>query len=368
MVGLAGFRSGLCPPKAPYWATRSGKTRSAQARRETRQLVTGKFRKPMEGLKASLAFGGAVVVAVGVLLASREKRKRERDAAATPSTVSGVHDASDGSDDPSGGTIVNKFRAEVDVLLSRVQHESWGDIDAAARALADVIAADGIIHVVGAGGHSQIPAFEFYYRAGGLANVSLMIPPGLGLFDAKPGLERIPGMGKLTCAYHNVQPTDAVIITSLYGMNAATIDLALAAKSRGCRLIGLTSVAFSRNTGSDFVARHPSRRNLVDICDIVIDSHTSVDEQLIKVPGVTQKVGVASSLATCFAMQLLTMRTCEVAASRGIDPPVWMSDNLPGGDDANLGYLKRFMPRIRHLYPYTEDFSYDDRAGARKEA
>lgn len=185
-----------------------------------------------------------------------------------------------------------------------------------------------------------------------------MTPPGLGLFDAKPGLERIPGAGGLTMAYHNVQPRDTVIITSLYGMNAATIDLALGAKARGATLVGLTSVAFSKATSDDFVARHPSRKNLVELCDICIDSHTSVEEQLIKLPGVTQKVGVASTLGNCYAMQLLTIRTCQRAAAEGIDPPVWMSDNLPGGDAANMGYLKRYMPRIRHLYPYTEDFSY----------
>ena len=249
-----------------------------------------------------------------------------------------------------------QFRKHVDGLFDQITNQSGDAIDKAAEAMVGAIERDAIIHVVAAGGHSQIPAMELFLRAGGLANVSMMFPPGLGLFDGKPCLERTPGMGGATMAYHDVRPEDVVMVCNYYGMNAATIDLALAAKKRRATLIALTSIQFSRNTPPDFRARHPSKKNLCDIADITIDTHTSVDEQLISIPGISQPVGVASSIAACFVIQLLNIRVVELARERNIDPPLWMCGNLPGGDETNLRYMRKYMPRMRHLYPEGEDY------------
>ncbi len=257
------------------------------------------------------------------------------------------------STSPSG---ISSFRQHIDDLFDTIETETLPSIEKAADLLAEAIKRDAIIHVGGAGGHSQIPAMEMFYRAGGLANISIIFGPGLGLFDGKPCLERVPGMGGFTMAYHDVRPEDVVIIVNYYGMNAATIDLALAAKARDCAVIGITSTAFSRNTPAEFSARHPSGKNLDEVVDIVIDTHTSVDEQVVPVDGFPQKVGVASSLTGCYVIQLLTIRTVEKAVSLGLEPPVWMCANLPGGDQTNEAHLKKYLPRVRHLYPEGETF------------
>lgn len=246
--------------------------------------------------------------------------------------------------------------SHVEELFHTIRTESAESIDRAATALADAIEADAIIHIGGAGGHSQIPAMEMFYRAGGLANVSIIFGPGLGLFDGRPCLERVPGMGRLTMAYQDVRPDDVVIVCNYYGMNAATIDMAIAAKERARTVIGITSTAFAEHTPDGFVARHPSGKNLSDIVDIVIDTHTSVDEQVVAVPGVEQRVGVASSLASCLIIQMLSIRTVELSAERGIEAPLFMCANIPGGDETNVAHLRKYIPRIRHLYPENEDY------------
>jgi uncharacterized phosphosugar-binding protein len=230
-------------------------------------------------------------------------------------------------------------------------------IDKVADLMLETIKKDAIIHIGGAGGHSQIPSMEMWYRAGGIANIDIMFSPGLGLFDGKPCLERVPGMGGYTMAYHNVLPEDLVIVCNYYGMNAATIDLALAAKKRGATVVGITSVAFSQNTPKSFAARHPSGKNLVDVCDHVLDIRTSKDEQMIKIEGLEQRVGVASTLVSCFVVQLLNIRTAEKAAEQKIDIPLWMCANIPGGDEKNDALLKKYIPRVKHLYPEGTTFS-----------
>lgn len=251
---------------------------------------------------------------------------------------------------------VQKFFEEVSKLYAQVL-DNMESVDKVADLMLDTIKNDAIIHIGGAGGHSQIPAMEMWYRAGGIANIDIMFSPGLGLFDGKPCLERVPGMGGFTMAYHNVKPEDLVIVCNYYGMNAATIDMALAAKKRGATVVGLTSVGFSQNTPEDFKARHPSRKNLSDICDHVLDIKTSVHEQMIKIEGVEQRVGVASTLVSCFVVQLLNIRTAEKAAEQNIDIPLWMCANLPGGDENNDSLLKKYLPRVKHLYPEGEVFS-----------
>ncbi len=249
-----------------------------------------------------------------------------------------------------------EFLDHVNDLLEKIVRESSGQIEEAAQALVEAIRRDAIIHVAGAGGHSQIPAMEMFYRAGGLANASIVFGPGLGLFDGKPCLERVAGMGGATMAYHDVRPEDVVIVCNYYGMNAATIDMALAAKKRAAVVVGVTSKAFSENTPEDFVARHPSRKNLGEVVDIVIDTHTSADEQVVTVPGVSQPVGVASTMTSCLIVQLLVIRVVELCAEENIDPPVWMCTNIPGGDETNDRWLKKYIPRMRHLYPEGEEY------------
>jgi uncharacterized phosphosugar-binding protein len=227
----------------------------------------------------------------------------------------------------------------------------------AADLLADTIKRDGLIYIAGAGGHSQIPAMEMFYRAGGLANVSIMFGPGLGLFDARPCLERTTGMGKMLMAYHDVQPEDAVIVCNYYGINAATIDIALAAKQRAGAVIGLTSTGFADRTPPDFPARHPSGKNLTDIVDLVLDTHSDKDEQIVSIPGIKQKVGAGSTISAVMIIQLLTIRTIERCSERDIEAPVFMSANIQGGDETNEALLRKYMPRIRHLFPESENYS-----------
>lgn len=252
-----------------------------------------------------------------------------------------------------------EFLDHVNGLFERISRDSVGPIEEAAAALVEAIRKDAIIHVAGAGGHSQIPAMEMFYRAGGLAGVSIIFGPGLGLFDGQPCLERVAGMGVATMAYHDVRPDDVVIVCNYYGMNAATIDLALAAKKRAGTVIGITSTAFSDSTPDDFTARHPTGKNLAEVVDIAIDTYTTADEQVVTVPGASQAVGVASTLTSVLIVQLLVIRVVELCAEAGIDAPVWMCANHPGGDETNDRWLKKYIPRMRHLYPEGEEYIGD---------
>ena len=61
-----------------------------------------------------------------------------------------------------------EFLDHVNGLFERISRDSVGPIEEAAAALVEAIKKDAIIHVAGAGGHSQNSAMEIFYRAGGL--------------------------------------------------------------------------------------------------------------------------------------------------------------------------------------------------------
>ena len=88
-------------------------------------------------------------------------------------------------------------------------------------------------------------------------------------------------------------------------------------------------------TPADFVARHPSGKNLSDIADVTIDNHVPHGDTVMKVEGQPQTVGAVSTMLVSFCVQWLVMETVERCAALGLVAPVWQSANTVGGDGAN---------------------------------
>ena len=66
-------------------------------------------------------------------------------------------------------------------ILARIRDEEGDAIVRAGHAVADRIAEDRLIYVIGPGGHSQIGAEEVFSRAGGLACIWSFIDDGFYL-------------------------------------------------------------------------------------------------------------------------------------------------------------------------------------------
>jgi len=247
---------------------------------------------------------------------------------------------------------VERFHVEVSALLTRIVAEEQQTIARAAAVLADVVARDRLIYVFGTGGHSYIGAEEMFYRAGGLACVCPVFDPGLSLsFGGRrsTAIERLPGYAPRALAGYPISSQDALVIVNAYGINAATIDAALWARERGVPTVGVTSPAFSRATPPDHPARHPSRQNLCDLVDHVIDTKMPPGDAVLVFDDLQPPVGPTSTILNAFALQSVAAATVETLLGRGVLPPVWMSGNVPGGDEANRHLFERYAPRVRWL-------------------
>ncbi|HCS74859.1 MAG TPA: sugar isomerase, partial [Clostridiales bacterium] len=148
---------------------------------------------------------------------------------------------------------------------------------------------------------------------------------------------------------YNLQKDDLLILINAYGINSALIDAALEAKRRGAKIIAVTSVEHASNTPPDHPARHPSKKNLFELADLVLDSKVVVGDAVVEIEGLNQRVAAMSTFANAFLLNSLVAETVKALVEEGIVPPIWMSGNETGGDEANEKLYDRFIGRIKKL-------------------
>ncbi|GHO56252.1 sugar isomerase domain-containing protein [Ktedonobacter robiniae] len=232
-------------------------------------------------------------------------------------------------------------------------HESnRASIQQAARMVADQVKADKLVYAYGPGGHSNLGSQELFFRAGGLMHVSAMLDEGTLLSGGalrSMAIERTPGYGKIVIDDYGLGEGDLLILINAYGINAALIDAALEARHRGVKTIGVTSVRHAQATPEGHPARHPSKKNLYELVDVVLDSKIEVGDAVIKIEGISQPVAPMSTFATAYLLNSLVAETVQLLAQEGVDPPIWRSGNAPDGDEINARFIEHFKGRIKKL-------------------
>lgn len=245
-----------------------------------------------------------------------------------------------------------EYLARATALLGRIAAEEGDAIMRAGKAVADRIAEDRLIYVIGPGGHSQIGAEEVFSRAGGLACIVSFIDDGFYLGNGAArsmAIERTPGYARAILDHEEMGPGDVLIIVNAYGINAATIDSALIARERGMTSIGVTSIENQRGLPQGHPSRHPSGKDLCDIVDIVVDTKMPMGDAVMAIDGVREKAGPVSTMVNAFAVNSIMLEAIAELARRGIEPPLWRSSNSPGGDEANVAVTERYRHRIANL-------------------
>lgn len=250
------------------------------------------------------------------------------------------------------GTKTEFYLREVTGLLEKIERESHESITKAAEFMSEAIMADELIHVIGTGGHSNIGAMELFWRAGGLVPINTLLDPGIDLaHGAKHSniMERALGYGKSVLDSYDLKEGEILIIVNAYGINTMTIEVALESKKKGLKTIGVGSTTFASFVPKSHPARHPSGKNLHEIVDIFVDNHMPLGDAVVEFDNLGQKVAPVSTLCNSFTLNLMVIKTVEKILEKGGTPPVWISGNLPGGDEANKDFEEKYAAHIRHL-------------------
>ncbi|MEU7089491.1 SIS domain-containing protein [Streptomyces achromogenes] len=246
----------------------------------------------------------------------------------------------------SDGTPADLFFDAAIGLLQRVRDEEGEAIAAAGALLADTVADGGRLFAFGAG-HSSLAAQDVVYRAGGLALMNLLAVPGVVGVDVTPAtlgsaLERVDGLAGAVLDTSPVRAGDTLVIISLSGRNALPVEMALGARARGLKVIGVTSVAYAAETTS----RHSSGTFLKDHCDIVLDSKIAVGDAELTLDTIPAPFAPASTVVTTALLQAVMAITAAALADRGIEPPLLRSGNVDGGHEWNGRVMAQYGDRI----------------------
>lgn len=237
------------------------------------------------------------------------------------------------------------YTSAIQSILQRIVETQMDQIERAAEIVADTVAHDGILYTFGTG-HSHVIAEDVAYRAGGVAPVDAILEDSLtGHKKVRQSefMERVEGMSEVIFDYYEISSLDALVVISNSGRNAAPIEMAELARSRGIPVIAITSLAHSQGTTS----RHSSGKKLYQLADIVIDNLCPKGDALVRLDGLPVPTGAGSGIAGLFILNTVIFRAVQILLERGVQPPVFMSGNLDGATEYNQTLLDKYKHRIK---------------------
>ena len=120
---------------------------------------------------------------------------------------------------------------------------------------------------------------------------------------------------------------DVFWLVSNSGKEPFPVALALGAKERGCAVVAVTSVAFSKSVP----ARHSSGKRVFEVADLVVDTRGPLGDAAVEAAGLSTPIAPLSGLLNVAAVWALEAATIEALLARGIRPAVYRSVNLPDG-------------------------------------
>lgn len=253
-----------------------------------------------------------------------------------------------------GMTSAEQFHQEVVSRLPLlVASAADGPIARAADLMADAIADGGVVHAFGTG-HSEAFAMEVAGRAGGLIPTSKAALRDVVIWGSRersalsgPELERDPKVAQELFDLQSDHPADVWVIASNSGVNGSIVGVAQAVKDAGHPLIAVTSLKHTMAVQP----KHPSGKRLSDLADVVIDNLAPFGDTTVPLDAgeLTEGMvgGAISSITGAFIAQLLTLGTAERLAARGVRPPMYISANIPGGDEHNRELTDKYAGRLR---------------------
>jgi uncharacterized phosphosugar-binding protein len=224
-------------------------------------------------------------------------------------------------------------------VLDAIRRTQIGRIEQAGETIASAIASGGLAWLYGSG-HSVIPVLDIFPRYGSFVGFFPLYDPRLMWFNViGPGgarellwLERQPGYAEVFLKSYPLEPRDCMVVFSHGGLNAAGIEVALAAKAKGLTVICVSSLANAA------VAKrtHPSGKMLADVADIAIDNCVPPEDALVDV-GQREPVAAGSTVAAVTVAMSLVAETAACLAAKGGVPPTFVSPNVAGIGPDHMG-------------------------------
>jgi len=233
-------------------------------------------------------------------------------------------------------------------LLGRLLKDQRAEIDAAVDIIANALMNDGVIHLFGTG-HSSLIAQEAFMRAGGLLPVNAILDERILLSGGSLNStinEKQEGLAAEILSGHQVRSTDAGIVISNSGRNAAPVEMALEMKKAGIRVIAITSIVHSESVAS----AAPGGKKLMDVADVVLDNYAPYGDAVVRIPELDSAMGAASTVTGAALINSIFILAAEKMLSKGSRPLALPSGNMADADYTRIqAAMAELAGRIKYI-------------------
>jgi uncharacterized phosphosugar-binding protein len=220
-------------------------------------------------------------------------------------------------------TAANDYLDLVVAQVRQLSEDQSAELERAATWIADALA-DG--HRIWVPATSHVLHTELVLRAGGLAAVH-QLGRAPDLAHPMYGVEIASTLGD---GRFEPGPEDVALVGTNAGTDAGTVEIAAAAQRAGCRLIALTCLAYEQS--AKVVVEHESGRRLIDIADLIVDIGCPEGDAVLMLPGMDMPIAPTSGVILVACAWAILARAAEILVAKGLQPLVYRSVQLPGGE------------------------------------
>ena len=242
---------------------------------------------------------------------------------------------------------------EAAAVLGRVTETQAEGIETASAWCADAIAAGGLVHLFGTG-HSRIPVEEMFPRYGSYPGFNPIVELSMTFHTQVVGangqrqamfIERVPGLAEVILSNFHFGPLDVMMVFSASGLTAVPVEMARGARSRGMRVIAVTSVAQSMSGEPEPAAG----ARLLEEADLVLDVCTPHADAMVAIDGLDSPVGPGSTIGAVAIVNAIKVRTAELLVERGAMPPVITRASAVGTERSRALFNEAYREHARRL-------------------
>lgn len=235
-----------------------------------------------------------------------------------------------------------KFYGASSDLFGKIRDSQKENIEAAGKLMAESVAGGGCIHLFDTG---HIIDSELINRAGGLV-LMRRFRYNNGVESSgwkRPHLSKdkntsMEGLAEYALRAGNILPGDVMVIGSVSGKTLNVIDLAAECKKLGVKVIGITSIEYSKTLESG----HSCKKRLFELSDITIDNCAPFGDAMLEIDGVEAPFIPASGLAAAYICWALCAEFVEKLMEKNITPSILKSVNYPPNVEYNNKLYKRY--------------------------
>jgi uncharacterized phosphosugar-binding protein len=238
-------------------------------------------------------------------------------------------------------------------LLDLVAETQADAIETASQWSAEAIAADGLVHLFGTG-HSRIPVEEMFPRYGSYPGFNPIVELSMTFHTQIVGangqrqamfIERMPGLAEVILNNFSFGDRDVMMVFSAGGTTAVPVEMARGARSRGLRVIAVTSVQQSMSAEIDPVVGS----RLLDEADLVIDLCTPHADAMVEITGLDTPVGPGSTISAVAIVNSIKVRTAQLLTEQGAMPPVLSRASVVGAERSRVLFDQAYQEHARRI-------------------